>query len=352
MPHKVLGSVLRPQMESGRFPIDIAAYGLSRPSTTCPITQLFELESSRLEAQLDALSQPFRERLMSQLGISAVAREETSSSRERGREAARQAVGRSDVDKRDFGLVIDYSTYAADVPVLWSLGHDIKEHVGITNALVLGARGSGCCGLHLALRTAQTFFAADSQLQAALLVASDRAPDGGRVCLPISVMSDAASALVVTRSHDQRHRIARLHAVTLQSSGRFVDVLASSSNPPAISIDAASFERHLMPLHFVALNRVLSRALDASRVSIESIADLIYPNTTQLDRQSACRALQFEPTQLSGPGPANLGHAFANDLIINAQSLFTREPGSSPRYSAWLAAGSGFTWGAAIIEIG
>ncbi len=352
MTRMVLGSLLRSQMESGQFPINIAAYGLSCPSTTCSITQLLDHESSRVQSQLDVLSDPFRNRLLSQLGLSAIACDQAMSSRERGRDAAGQAMIRSGVNQGDIGLIIDYSTYAADAPTLWSLGHDIKEQLGTSNALVLGASGSGCCGLHLAFRTAQAFFAADSHLRAALLVASDRAPDGGRVCLPISVMSDAASALIVTRAGGPHRRIASLRAVALQSSGRFVDVLSSSNDPPAISIDGASFERHLMPLHFVALNRVLTRALDASKVPLESISDLVYPNTTQLDRHSACRALQFDLTRLTGPGPANLGHAFANDLVINAQTLFSRQPGSNSSYSAWLAAGSGFTWGAAIVEIG
>jgi 3-oxoacyl-[acyl-carrier-protein] synthase III len=163
-------------------------------------------------------------------------------------------------------------------------------------------------------------------------------------------MSDAASALVVTPVDSPLSPIACVRAVTIQCSGRYVDVLTSTNDPPAISIDTAAFEHQLTPVHFVALNRVLSRSLEASRISRSDVSALVYPNTTLLDRQSACRALNFDTSLLVGPGPSKLGHAFANDLIINAQCLLENRLTKSRRISAWLAAGSGFTWGSAIVE--
>lgn len=337
-------------MNSGSLPLHIVAYGLSVPTTTRSVSRVFELEAERVATQLAALSAPFRERLIPQLGLTEIAREETSCSRQRGRLAAEQAMARAEVNPRKVGVIIDYSTYAVDTAVLWSLGHDIQHHIQAPNAVVVGVRGSGCCGLHLALRTAQAFLQSAPSSCVALLIASDRAPDIGRVCLPVSVMSDAASALVVTPVDSPLSAIACVRAVALQSSGRYVDVLTSTHDPPTISIDAAAFEQQLTPLHFVALNRVLSRSLEASHVSRSDISALVYPNTTLLDRQSACRALNFDPKLLVGPGPSKLGHAFANDLIINAQGLLESHLADSRRFSAWLAAGSGFTWGSAIVE--
>ena len=337
-------------MHSGRLPLNIAAYGLSVPTTSRSVSRVFELEAERVATQLAALSVPFRERLMPQLGLSEVVREETSCSRQRGRLAAEQAVERAGVDPRAVGFIIDYSTYAVDAAVLWSLGHDIQNHIHASNAMVLGVRGSGCCGLHLALRAAQDFLHSAPSSCVALLIASDRAPDTGRVCLPVSVMSDAASALLVTPVDSPLSPIACVRAVTIQCSGRYVDVLTSTNDPPAISIDTAAFEQQLIPVHFVALNRVLSRSLEASCISRSDVSALVYPNTTLLDRQSACRALDFDTSLLVGPGPAKLGHAFANDLIINAQCLLESRLTESRRISAWLAAGSGFTWGSAIVE--
>jgi 3-oxoacyl-[acyl-carrier-protein] synthase III len=162
-------------------------------------------------------------------------------------------------------------------------------------------------------------------------------------------MADAASALVVTRANELQTCLARVHTVQLHCDGRCVDVLASTSAQPSISISAATFEQQVAPVHFVLLNRVLSRALDCCRLSRNDISALVYPNTTLLDRQSAIRALDFGSCSLVGPGPTHLGHAFSNDLIINSRELLEAKTTHS-RYSAWLAAGSGFTWGAAIVE--
>lgn len=339
-------------MESGQHPINIASFGLSRPTTTRQVSEILELEAPRVKAQLDALSPAFRQRLMSRLGLDSIVCEVESNSRERGRAAARQAYELSGLTPNDIGLIIDYSTFASDASGLWSLGHDVKEHLHTQSAFVVGARGSGCCGLHVAFRVAQAFFASEPRLNAALLVASDRAPDLGRACLPISIMSDAASALVVTRVDSTIRRIARVHAVELQSSGRYVDVLGTTGDPPAITIDSGCFERTLLPLHFVTLNRVLMRSLESSHVGLETVSNCVYPNTTELDRESACRALRFSPDQMIGPGPANSGHAFANDLIVNARQALLQSTSREPQNSVWLAAGSGFTWGAAVVSFG
>ncbi len=272
------------------------------------------------------------------------------SSREQGRIAAKRALHAANLSGAQLGLIIDYTTFATDCPRIWSLGHDIQQCLDATDALVLGIHGSGCCGLHIALRTAQAFFSSDPDLRFALLVASDRAPEGGRVCLPISIMADAASALIVARVEITPAPIGRLRAVLTQSAGRFVDVISTSPLSAAITIDAGKFEQQLLPLHFVVLNRLLRRALAAADLSQHELSALVYPNTSELDRQSVVRALGFDSGSLLGPGPAHHGHAFANDLIINAQALFDSNGSRSCAHSAWLAAGSGFTWGAAIVH--
>ena len=336
--------------DSLQIPLDILALGLSLPQRRLTASNIFRSEAARVKQQLDALSESFRARLMPNLGIESVMCEDRISSRDHGRKAAERALNAAELSGNQLGLIIDYTTFAADSPSIWSLGHDIQQCLSATDALVLGIRGSGCCGLHIALRTAQAFFASDPGLEFALLVASDRAPDGGRVCLPISVMADAASAIIVARPELRPNRIGRLRAVITQSSGRFVDVISSTSLPPAITVDSAKFEQQLMPLHFVVLSRLLTRALAAAELSQEAITALIYPNTSERDRQSFVRALDFDSSCLLGPGPVNHGHAFANDLVINAQALFASVGTRSCVHSAWLAAGSGFTWGAAIID--
>ena len=215
--------------DSWQFPLDILALGLSLPERTVAATAVLEQEASRVREQLGGLSEGFCTRLMSNLGINSVMCDDVSS-RERGRKAAAQALGRAGITGKRLGLIIDFTTYAHDAPGIWLLGHDIQQFMEAPDALVLGTRGSGCCGLHLALRTAQAFFFADSKLQFALLVAADCARDGGRVCLPVSIMADAASAVVIARADIGSRRIGRVRAVITQSSGRFVDVISADRN--------------------------------------------------------------------------------------------------------------------------
>jgi hypothetical protein len=117
-------------------------------------------------------------------------------------------------------------------------------------------------------------------------------------------------------------------------------------------IDGQTFERQVLPVHFVLLHRLLARALRRVSLDLSNLRAFVYPNTTELDRKSIARGFQLDEALLVGPGPSRHGHAFASDLLINAESLLRSESEETRGPSAWLAAGSGFTWGAAIIEVG
>jgi len=329
--------------------LDLVAIGLALPAERVALDTILEHEASRTEAQLGALSEPFRARLWSNLGIETVLCDSVTPSRSRGQDAATRALEAAGIAGKDIGLIIDFTTFAEDTSPLASLANELQHALNATNAFVFGTRGAGCCGFHVALRIAQSFFASDPGLDYALLVASDRACASGRVCLPISVMADAASAVVIARPGRASRRIGLIRAVMTQTVGRFSGVIGTELGIPRVTVDPA-FETQILPLHFVVLSRLLAKALRVAELSRADISALVYPNTTELDRRSVARALEFEERQLLGPGPRDLGHAFANDLLINAKEWFHADPQASGVHSAWLAAGSGFTWGAAIID--
>ena len=116
--------------------------------------------------------------------------------------------------------------------------------------------------------------------------------------------------------------------------------------PPSIELDAASFETGILPLHFVMCHRVLAKALERAGRTRQQIRYLVYPNTSELDRQSIVRALGIPEDRLSGPGPKDLGHVFASDLLINWPEA-THTLGEEECVVA-LSVGSGFTWGASV----
>ncbi len=307
-------------------------------------------EASRSEAQLGALSAEFRARLLPNLGIESVLCDSTTPSRVRGVEAATLALQSAGITGKQLGLIVDFTSLAEDASSLGSLSHHVQHELQASHAQVFGIRGAGCCGFHVALSLVQSIFRSNADLNFALMVASDRANDAGRMCLPVSIMADASSAIVLARPELVSRRLGCVRAVMTQTSGRFSEVISADPATRTVNIDSAIFETQIVPLHFVMLSRLLERALKTAGLSRADIGAVIYPNTTLLDRTSVARALGFNQQMLLGPGPRNLGHAFANDLIINAQPLFQQVRDAQPVHSAWLAAGSGFTWGAAIID--
>jgi 3-oxoacyl-[acyl-carrier-protein] synthase III len=332
-------------------PLDILGLAAILPQERLSLEQVFEQERATVDVQLAALTEPFRARLLNGLGIANVATFGHLLSRDAAEQAAHIALERAGIAPTALGLIIDYSTLATDCPRVWSLAHHLQGRLEASKALAVGTRGSGCAGLHLALLMAQGFLAANPSIDYALLVAADRAPDGGRCCLPVSIMSDAATALVVGRPSLGAQRRGRLHAVVVQQLGNLAELLVVEPTPCRMRIDSGAFEKQVLPVHFVMLHRLLTRAMRLAKLDTKDIAAYVYPNTTGLDRQSIARGFKLAETQFAGPGPSNLGHAFANDLVINAESLFQTPPQSSSIHSAWLAAGSGFTWGAAIVEV-
>ena len=332
------------------FWLDILAVGLSLPENAESAQSVMKRESARTESQLAALSEDFRARLLSNLGLDTVLCDSETPSRDRGAQAARRAIEAAGITGKQLGLIIDFTTLAEDASALGSLANHVQHTEQATSAFVLGTRGAGCCGFHAALTVAQAFFKSDPTLEFALLVAADRASEIGRMCLPVSIMADAASAMVLARPGNASRRIGCVRAVMTQTNGRFSEVIGADPATRQVVIDSATFETQIVPLHFVVLNRLLNKALKAAELSRADIGAIVYPNTTELDRMSVARALEFDQKLLLGPGPRNTGHAFANDLLINGDSLFKLNTPEGRVHSAWLAAGSGFTWGAAIID--
>lgn len=318
------------------------------PNARVSVADIRRTEHSRWERQLGALSPPVRQRIESGLGITEV-RRMTCLPSEAARRAALMALERANIEAARLTLILDFSTLPGDRPGIWSLAHKLQADLGCDEALPLSVTGSGCAGFFVALRLARAWLGAKSAEGAALLVASDRVAAGGRASLPISIMGDAASAVVVSANPRAMGPSVRVTGLCTTTLGMHHDIVTAQGSPPLIEVDAAAFEAKILPLHFVMCHRVLGRALAQAGRRLEDVEALGYPNTTELDRKSVTRALGMAPEKLTGPGPESLGHAFASDLVINFPLL---SDGSPFGCAALLGVGSGFTWGACIIESG
>jgi len=155
--------------------------------------------------------------------------------------------------------------------------------------------------------------------------------------------------VVLARGDQAPENAPRISGLACSTLGTYQEVIRLDGHPPQLQIDGHRFESKVLPLHFVMSQRVLSRALARAHQRIEDIDALVYPNTTALDRESVIRALGIRPERLSGPGPAELGHVFASDMVINLPSSSPTGAPDPARCTALLAVGSGFTWGACIV---
>ncbi len=318
------------------------------PPSRMPLSAVIAAESDRYRTQLEALSPHFRRRIVAGLGIESVGVHDRVAST-LAAEAGRRALERAQVSAEEVRLILDYSTLAGDYPGLWSLANKVQADLGCADAAALTTSGSGCAGLHLGLRVALAMMQSDPALDVALLVASDCVGDRGRACLPISILGDGASAIVLGRGDRAPATAPRILGLACSTLGAYQEVIRLDGSPPQLQIDGHRFESKVLPLHFVMSQRVLARALARAQKRVEDIDALVYPNTTALDRESVVRALGIAPERLSGPGPSELGHVFASDMVINLPpSLPTGTPDPA-QCTALLAVGSGFTWGACIV---
>lgn len=330
-------------------PILLLAAKAEIPEARQSIEAVRAAEADQFERQLAALPANFRGKLEANLGISRLAVFPGRPS-ELGMRAARKALEAAQVEPKQLDLIVDFSTLPGDRPGLWSLANHLQAELGADQAAGFSVHGGGCAGLHVALSAACAFLKARERPSLALLVAADCAGNYGRASLPISVMGDGAAALVVGTKHFSRPAAPRIAAIQTATLGALQDIVTLRGVPPRIEVDGMGFIKSVLPIHFIMTSRVLQRALAQANCKIQDLDWVSYPNTTLLDRSSVARALGIELTQLSGPGPAELGHAFASDLIINCpQPLFSADR-TGVHYAALVAVGSGFTWGACILE--
>ena len=328
--------------------VSLRAAAVCLGENTAQVEHILAQEAERYAAQLEALSPQLRQRIVAGLGIEAV-RVHPGPPSSLGRQAAQQALARAGVSPSRVRLIVDFSTLPGDRPGLWSLANRLQHELGCEDAATLWAQGSGCAGLHLALRTACALMLHEPGLDLALLVASDCVGSLGRCCLPVSILTDAASALVLssaTPASDPAPRILSVHCSTL---GAYHETICLEGSPPTIKVDGHNFESKILPLHFVMSQRVLSRALREAGKQLADISTLVYPNTTALDRASVTRALGICSERLSGPGPGQLGHGLASDMLINLPPFDQLVAKGPSECTALLAVGSGFTWGACIV---
>jgi 3-oxoacyl-[acyl-carrier-protein] synthase-3 len=324
--------------------VRIAGAAYAVPPETENVADVLERERCRVDAVLAPLSETSRRRAMEGLGLARVRVSGSRSPYELVRESAARALEQAALAPRRVDLILDYSTLPGEESPYVSFANRLSAELGAEGSLNLTFKAGGCAGLHLAMKTAIGWMGADPQIRSALLVCGDTAPAGSRSMLPITVQGDAGSALVLRRDAGVGPTVL---AVEVQTAGYLHDVisLAGRDGRLEIRVDSLRMENEVMPVYYLNLLRLVSKALGQASLGVSDVDHFIYSNISQRDRDGFRRMLGLPEGALPATAMAEYGHTFASDLIVNYADL--RESGGihPGQLLLFASAGIGFAWG-------
>ena len=324
--------------------VRIAGAAYAVPPETETVAEILERERCRVHAVLAPLSETSRRRAMEGLGLERVRVSGSRSPYELVRDSAARALEQAALAPRHVDLILDYSTLPGEESQYVSFANRLSEELGAEESLNLTFKAGGCAGLHLAMKTAIGWMGADPQIRSALLVCGDTAPAGSRSMLPITVQGDAGSALVLRRDSAVGPTVL---AVEVQTAGYLHDAirLAGRDGRLEIRVDSLRMENEVMPVYYLNLLRLVSKALGQVSLGVSDVDHFIYSNISQRDRDGFRRMLGLPEGALPATAMAEYGHTFASDLIVNYADLRAAGGIHPGQVLLFASAGIGFAWG-------
>jgi 3-oxoacyl-[acyl-carrier-protein] synthase-3 len=324
--------------------VRIAGAAYAVPPETETVAEVLERERCRVDAVLAPLSETSRRRATEGLGLERVRVSGSRSPYELVRQSAARALEQAALAPRRVDLILDYSTLPGEESQYVSFANRLSEELGAEGSINLTFKAGGCAGLHLAMKTAIGWMGADPQIRSALLVCGDTAPAGSRSMLPITVQGDAGSALVLRRDSAVGPTVL---AVEVQTAGYLHDVisLAGRDGRLEIRVDSLRMENEVMPVYYLNLLRLVSKALGQASLGVSDVDHFIYSNISQRDRDGFRRMLGLPEGALPATAMAEYGHTFASDLIVNYADLRAAGGIRPGQLLLFASAGIGFAWG-------
>jgi 3-oxoacyl-[acyl-carrier-protein] synthase-3 len=278
--------------------------------------------------------------------------------------AAREALSDAGIDAADLDLVLYHGSEYKDY-VVWSAAAAIADRLGAEGAYAQEAYGL-CAGAPLAIRaTAAQLRTGD--LDRALLVAASREEDlieyGDADSSFMFNFGSGASAAVIERDPGDRTR-ARVHESAAVTDGSFADDVVmpagGSEHPPSRDTLDRGLHHLTVPdpegmkerLGEVSLSNFLSVADRALERSGLSRGDLGFVALVHMKRSFTELLFDRLGLDLGADGfyLDEYGHVQSADQIIALDEGLARgrvEPGDPVLF---LAAGTGYTWAATVLE--
>ena len=211
-------------------------------------------------------------------------------------------------------------------------GSWLQEELGLNRATVSGVAQQGCAGVFSALRLARALLTAEPQLQNILCVGADSLPVGACREILYSIVSDAACAVVVSRTGSQYHWLA-FHQI---SKGYYWDVPAR--------------DREIIAAYFPAAKATINGVLQEAGLRSDEI-DLVIPTGVNAASWPILLRLCGLPEQRLYIPQRRFGHTIAADsflLLEEARENGALRPGMRVLLFTY---GFGSSWCALVLEV-
>ena len=342
--------------------VHLAAAAYAIPPEDEAVEAILERERARVETALSPFSPESKRKAIEGLGMKRVRLCGEKEIYDLVLEAASKAMAEAGITARDINLIVDYSTWSNENMATecgsakssqgLSFAHKLSADLGAETSMILSFKVGGCAGLHVAIKTALGWMAADESTQTALLVAGDAAPPGNRSLLPITIHGDAGSAAILRREGTQTlsNRGPLLLGVEAMTLGQFQNAITMvrKNGRPDIVVDALCMEREVMPVYFLNMLALINKALAASSLSLSDVDHFIYSNISRRDREAFCKMLGKPKGSLPATRMEEYGHTFGSDLVINYANMRSEGLIRPGQLLLFASAGIGFTWGVTI----
>ena len=316
----------------------ISALGYSLPATIKTVSEV--VASGQTDSDEEKLVQ---------LGFGSIRVAESESAVELAIAAVHDLTRRSgfDLDQIDVvlyaGALANSSVLTTDAAEAWGTMVDpaplfrfpatcLQSALGIPNAAVLGVSQLACSSLQGAIRLARALVLSDPSVRHVLCVAADRFPARAKREIVYNLMSDGASAVVVSR-YGGCHR---LLATTQITRGAYWD--------GAINHD------QLIAAYFPLARRVIFEALEIAGIRPEEL-DLLVPHNLNLKSwQILARVIGIPIERIYTRNISRVGHVVASDNVINYLDAIEEGRVASGDRVAHFVMGFGAHWSCTVLE--
>lgn len=273
--------------------------------------------------------------------------------------AVQHVVSKAGLEGSDIDLIIDFTSIPQDyIGPTWSAAGLIQQQIGADRAFCTAITSGGCASYHFAMRSAVAMMRSDDNINTVLLFAGDRTPDFNKTYYPITVASDAGSALVLKKGSSR----AVILAIDTISVGSLHDVwyvpgLGNRESDDSVSekllhmhCDIDKFNVGVIPRNFFMFRKVIRKVLSKADLRLDDIDYFIYPTFSTWDQEYFCEAMGIQPEKVYTKSLSLRGHTQESDMVINYADAVEEGAINQGDYVMIVSNGAGFAWSAAIVR--